>query len=234
MAFDPSIMIWPDQLRPKSLVRGRSHPVNWGPEVVSGAPQSVAADAGRLRFTYRNVPLYGDHILTFRAVIYELTSPILPIYVPVLDGLRTPRYRASVALPAGVPFSDGSTFSDGTTFYDQPVDFVVTNAAAARASALTLTKQGPSEIALWAGNYIGIGERSYLVKKIWDSADGVAGHYDVTIWPYLREAVAAGAAVLTESPVVKCQIDKKSIEVAEEMNLDRLGYVDIDFIEYGW
>lgn len=234
MPIDPTVMLWPDQLLPETIGRGRSHPINQGPEVISGPPQTVIADAGRHRFTFERIPLFGLRVLTFRAVIAELTSPLLPVYVPIADRERTPRALAFVSPFPGVTFSDSATFSDATRFYDQPVDFQVTTSAVARASSLTLTRIGPPNVALWAGNYIGIGERAYIVKKIWDSADGVEGHYDVTIWPYLRAAVAAGDDVWTEEPVVKCVIDPKSAEAAEKMQYDRLGFVDLDFIEYRW
>ncbi len=235
MAIDPTVPLWPELLRPARIARRRNHPVNFGPEVISGPPQSISADAGRLGFGLLQVPLVDDaRLLTFRAIITDITSPLLPVYIPVFEDRRTPRYRAAVALPPGVPFSDGTIFSDGTTFLDQPVDFVAAAPAAARSMSITLTRQGPTGVELTAGNIIGIAERSYFVKRIFPSADNVAGHFDLAIWPYLRAAVAAGDAIWTEYPVCKCTVAPKSVEAAEELdNMDH-GFVDIDFVESRW
>ncbi len=235
MAIDPTIPIWPDVLLPQRIARRRIHPVNLGPEPISGTPQSVTSDAGRWQFGLLQIPLIGENrLLTWRALIADRCSPLQPIYLPIFDHWMTPRYRASVAQPAGVPFSDGSTFSDGTTFYDQPIDYIVTANAAARAVALTVTAQGPAEVSLTAGNFIGLDERAYVVKKIFDSLDGVAGHYDLTIWPPLRAAATASDPVWTEVPFVKCTIATKSAEASEELDGVGYGFIDIDLDEARW
>jgi hypothetical protein len=234
MAYDPTIAIWPNNLRPKFMSRGRIHPVNFGGETLVGPGQSVTADAGRWKFGHRQTALFGDRVLTMRAMVTRLAQR-KPIYVTPMDELRTPRKRASVALPPGVPFSDGSIFSDGSTFHGQPVDFLVAASAAARAVTINVQRVGPSEIALTAGNYIGLDDRLHSIEAIFPSSDGVAGKFTLTIWPYLRRAAAANDPVYTEAPIVRCLAARDTLEVPEVLDrLDRFGTIDLDFEEDRW
>lgn len=235
MAIDPTIPIWPTlQLSPAQVSRRRLHPVNLGPEPIVGPPQSVVADAGRWELSHKRIPLHGDKLLLFRALVFHLCSPLRPVYVPIRDYVRTPRVRANVAQPAGVPFSDTAPFSDGTLFFDQAIDYVVAAPAAARATALTIAAQGAAPVELTAGQFIGLGERSHVVTQLFPSADGVATHFDLSLWPPLRAAAAIGDPGWTEDPVVKCIIDPKIVEVSEDLDMDRIGFVDLTFTEARW
>lgn len=238
--IDLTIPPWPCQLfaSAQSVSRGRLHPVNMGPEPIANAPQSVQSDAGRWTLRLKQIPLSGERVLLFRALIAELTSPLKPVYVQIGDVGRTPRAiaRAAYALGVGpaIPFSDSSYFSDEAGFAPAVEDYALAADAPLRATSLTVAFLGPAGVALQAGQIIGLQDRAYIVKKIWASADGVAGHYDLTIWPPLRDALAAAEPVNTETPFVRCIVDPKSAEAAEDLALNRIGYVDLDFVEASW
>jgi hypothetical protein len=234
MAYDPTIAHWPSVLRPKYMSRGRIHPVNFGGETLVGPGQSVTADAGRWKFGHRATALYGGRVLTMRAMVTRLAQR-KPIYITPMDELRTPRKRAAVALPLGVTFSDGSTFSGGSTFYGQPVDFLVATAASARAMTIDVQRVGPSEVELTAGNYIGFEDRLYTIEQIFPSEDGVSGKSTLSIWPYLRAAIAVDDPAYTEAPIVRCLATRETLEVAETLDQqDFFGTIDLDFEEDRW
>lgn len=238
MAVDPTILVWPDELAPHNIARRRVHPVNFGPEPIDGAPQSVVADAGRFQIEYNRIGLFGDSILTFRAIVADLTSPLKPVYVPLRDYPRTPRVRAgAISEHSQIHFSDGQLFSDGSGFAEGGLaDFTLVGAVAARATTFTVVKKAnaPTGLALTAGNIIGLGDRAHIVTKVSASADSVPSHFDVTVWPYLREAWPVGSSVETENPILKCTIDPKMAEVSETLDVDRIGSVDVHFSEMRW
>lgn len=233
MAFDPTIPIWPCALAPSGVIsRRRKHPVNLAPEPIGGAPQSVVADAGRWEISYGRIVLLGARILAFRAIVFDICAPLRPVYVPMFDGIRTPRRRANIAQPPGVPFSDAAPFSDASLFLDQPVDFVVAAAAPPRSVSLSVASQGLSAAKIVAGQYIGLGERAHVVTKAFPTGDGEM--FILSIWPPLRAAAAAGDPVWTENPVVKCIVDPSLAEVADDLDMGRIGYVDVTFAEARW
>jgi hypothetical protein len=110
----------------------------------------------------------------------------------------------------------------------------VTHNAAARATALTITSVAPAGVSLQAGQFIGLVDRSYLVTSLVPSADGIANHYDVQIWPPLRAATAAGDPINTEDPIVKSIVDPRFAELSEDLDLDRIGVIDVPFQESRW
>ena len=238
--IDPAIPVWPSNLAPRKIARRRRHPVNLGPEAVSGDAQSIVADAGRWAIDYSQVPTWGTfenaaasgNLFTFRALVDRICSPLRPVYVPMRDYLRTPRAIAGIAGSVAIPFSDGSTFSDGSSFGDQPVDFTVAVAAAMRANVVTIQPSGLAAVSIQAGQFIGLGERAYRINQVFANAT-IAGAFDCSIWPFLRVSASIGDPVWTEDPLVKCMIDPKLAELSEDLDMDRLGYADCGFIEWG-
>lgn len=217
MAIDPNIPFWTRALISHPPKRRRASPMVYGPEVISGPSQSVESDAGRWRLEFEQTRVNGARILPFRALVLEITSPLRPIYVPICDWRNSPRRRVGL--------------SPGTGFADQPIDFEVSAVSAARSTTLRVTRIGPASVQLFAGNIIGLGGRSYAIRRI-APAGGTA--FDLTIWPYLREAAAIGDDVFTEDPVVKCMADKSVGDILDELDDDIVGYVDIRFEEARW
>ncbi len=233
MALDPTIPIWPAALMPRTIERPRAHPANIGPESVGGGAQSIVADAGLWRLEFQDIELarLPARRLMFRAITASICAPLRPIYVPIFDYLLTPRYRANVAEPGSVTFSDGSVYSDGSALLDQPADFTIAATANPRATLITITPA--SSLMIQAGQFIGLYERAHLLESVLPSAT-VEGSYDCQIWPYLRAAVAIGDPVWTEAPVVKCTVDPRKAETVERMAFERVGAVDMSFVETRW
>lgn len=233
MALNPNIPIWPAMLAPRTIERRRAHPVNIGPELVGGGAQSMVADAGLWRFEFMDIELarLPARRLVFRALTAAVCAPLMPVYVPMFDYLMTPRYLANMAEPGSVPFSDGSIFSDGSALMDQAVDFSIAAAADPRATLITITPG--SSLNIQAGQFIGLYERSHMLTSVLPSSS-VPGSFDCQIWPYLRNPVAVGDPVWTEAPVVKCTVDPRKAEVVERMAFERVGAVDMSFIEMRW
>jgi hypothetical protein len=231
--LDPSIPLWPSALAPRTIERARAHPVNIGPESVGGGAQSIVADAGLWRLEFLDIELarLPARRLIFRAITAAICAPLTPIYVPIFDYLMTPRYLANLAEPGSVTFSDGSVYSDGSALLDQAVDFTIAATANPRATMITIMPG--SSLMLQGGQFIGLYERAHILKSIVPSAS-VAGGYDCQIWPYLRAAVAIGDPVWAEAPIVKCTVDPRKAETVERMAFERVGSVDMSFIETRW
>jgi hypothetical protein len=234
---DLTIQNWPKSLAPKVVRRKRIHTVNMGPETIAGPPQSVVSDAGRWELEYSGVEIYGDRLLTFRAIVADITAPLKPIYVPVRDYRHTPRTRAGMAqfgaAAPNIPYSDTAVHSDGTPFDMSLNDFSLTNAVLERQSTFTITRNGPSTVILTAGNYIGIDDRAYIVKRIFPSNSN-PDQFEISIWPYLRADHAAGTVLNTENPIIRCTMDPKQLEMFDNLDYDFLGQVDISFVEARW
>jgi hypothetical protein len=236
--MDPAIYTWPSLLAPKVVRRKRLHTVNTGPETIAGPPQSVMSDAGRWQFDYSGLDIYGDKLLTFRAVIAEISAPLKPIYVPVRDYRHSPRTRARLAFWGATaveePFDDGLLFAEDVGFVGTYSDFKLKSDVPERSSSFTVVKTGPANVNLTAGNYIGIDDRTYVLKTVKPSVSGVAEEFDVTIWPYTRADHTADTILNTEDPVLKCTLDPKQLEIFDNLDYDFLGQVDISFVEARW
>ena len=205
-----------------------------GVQPLAGRPQTVVSDMGAWRFTMSNIPLHdrGDKVRLFRALFFGTLVRGGAVYLPFFDWRRGPRVRNGLpAFPGAVPFSDASLFSDGAGFDgDLPT---VSIAAPAAARAGTIVVQGASDQIPTAGEYLGLGERAHVVDAIFPGTPS-AGRTTLSIWPPLRNAVAAGDPVETVDPVCRMQIEPKSAEMVLALNLAIVGSVTLDFYESNW
>ena len=218
---DPAIPVWPRCLVPQGIAWGLTRPVMTGPQTLSGRPQTVMSDMGAWRVTLTGIRLadIGERIRTFRALFFGTLALGQPVYLPLYDWRRGARLRTGLpAFPGGVPFSDTSRFSDGTEFDGDMPTLIIAIAAAQRAGQITVVQAAGGDPLPTAGEYIGLGERAYLVTAIF-AGQPSAGQTTLKIQPPLRSAAAIGDPVEIADPVCRMQLDPKSVETMVALDL---------------
>lgn len=235
MPLDPAIPVWPRTLAPTTIGHGLTRPALFGPQPLSGRPQSVLSDMGAWRVSFGGLWIqdaYGDRVRRFRALLFGTLAKGLPVYLPFYDWRRNARVRTGLpAFPPGVVHDDYTRFTDGTTYGDVTQDVTVAAVAAARSSTLVVAVATTAIPAM--GEFIGVSDRVYMVTGAVASPT-VAGQWTLAIAPPLRAAVAIGDLVEVADPVAPMKLDPRGVETLVSLDLSIIGRVSLDFYETNW
>ena len=213
------MIVWPALLTPRSIkftidARSRSGGVS-----VVGTEQIVASSGGVWRATLGAIPVMTrEKRNLWRAIEAQAQGRVNEFLVPVFS--IDQHFSAD-----GITHSDDSYFSDDGGYEQSTIVATFAESAALRATQITLTvPSGDIE----PGQYFSVGEgRLYRVASLVES-DG--DDRTISIWPPLREAVAAEAEADFASP--KCRMRLASDDaMAAEFDLGRFATPTVDFIE---
>jgi hypothetical protein len=245
MAYDVTIPHWPRRLLPQNWGGAPVNGLLTGPQPFVGPAQTNVSPSGVLQWRLDNIPLYdpprvgvsnpsapkAGKIHLYRA-LYSRLSKGAPIYMPVMDWRRGPRVRAGLPIFGPLtPFSDGATFSDSATFTQDAGDATIAAVAAAQSWAVTIDVV--SSIVPEGGDWIGLGDRAYLIEGAWPD-DAIANRYRITLDRWLREPVAIGDAVEFADPFCRMVLAPKSRGQIVPLTLGVYAYASLEFIEAYW
>lgn len=220
---------WSDILRPRlvscePVPRSRSGGVS-----LTGQEQTVTSDAGVWGIRYVDIPIRrADQVRVYRAIAARLNGRAGSILVPVYDCRQTPWPVVAgkrVTSYGSLSHSDGSLFSDRSG-YRQPV-IVAYLAAEAALRATTLTVGISYGAALQGGEHFSIGERLYRIASV---QPGMGGLVTVQVWPPLREAAPAGAALEFDRPVCRMRLASDDA-MPLDLDLGRFAGPTVSFVE---
>ncbi len=193
--------------------------------IATGAEQITASDAGRWKATLGGVRVGdGARRKLFRALQSLLEGGLTPILIP-LCGADQPFPAGAAKTRTPLPHGDGSFFSDGTGYAQDVIAVTLAAGAARRATELSVTKVQAGD--LEPSHHFSIGERLYRIKAVQAQSASAA---TLTIWPPLREAVPAGAALRFDSPVCRMRLASDQ-EMDLELALRRSASLSIRFVE---
>jgi hypothetical protein len=215
------------RLRPEVIKADVVPLVMSGGTALNGDEDVIQTDGGgRWEITFSGITLSG----VARQRLWDAWTSYLSggarlVLVPVYSLRTAPRPVAGNGLmrPSSL-VDDDEVFPSSVALAAPYIVAATTAPAALRATSLSIrVTQGAR---LRPGLRFGIGSRSYKIEQV--SAVG----YDVecTISPPLREAVAGGAAVNFDWPVVACRAAIGQ-DLAPEMRWGRQGSTAISFVE---
>lgn len=215
---------WPEKtLRPQNVAFTPMARTLAGPTSVSGKTQVVSSAAGIWKATFGSVIVKKRaEVLAWRAVETLLEGRLNPILVPFC---RAYNPLATVdGLYDAVPHSDDSYFSDGSGYVGGAMQ-VLSGGMAANATSgnIAIGYGGTIE----PGQHFSVGERGYRLRSVVYTSANTA---DITFRPPLREAVANGAELNFDDPVVRMRLatdDAMDLELA----LRRFGTPSVSFVE---
>lgn len=185
---------WPANLNPLAIAIDPLHRTIAGTPSLNGLTQNVASSAGIWRITYDRIGVSrGERVKAWRAVAALAEGRLNKLIVPA----RVYRDARAGGRPfSNVSFSDTASFDDGALFATDIDAYTVTGAAK---GAATLRVQDPNDL-IEPGHLFSAMHRLYVVKASTPVA-GVAHRYDLSVWPPLREAVAASQTLNFRHPV---------------------------------
>jgi hypothetical protein len=219
---------WPLGLYPRSAAFGARGRIVSGPPSLTGRSQVDAVDAGYWTAMLRGFPVHKANQRLWRALIARLEAGAAEIRVPVFE-LAQPWPLGPDGEPvtetADVMFDDGASFDDGVGFWQPVIAAVTVGAAALRATSLTIDFLYAGEVT--GGEYFSAGDRLHVIRSIMAES---GTQKTVTIWPPLREAVAAGTELNFDAPVCRMRLaDEAAGDLDMEFGI--VAFPDLSFVE---
>lgn len=199
-----------------------------GGETVTGRGLSVSSGYGLWRATIIAPIRTRAQQLAARALEVQLGGTAHAVMVGPHDCVNAPRVSPVVL---DIPHSDGTLHSDDTGYSQGGVPpKVLEDAAVGDVGIIVATG---SALRLDPGAYIGLGagngRRLYRIASI--SAGPSADTLSLIVWPPLRAAVSAGAAIELSAPVAPMRQvtdDAFELDIGPEQ---RLGTLTIEMVE---
>lgn len=192
-------VVWPDILRPKSVMFDLDGPSRSGGASTSGAERIVWAGSVRwkatMSFQVWGSPSAPDLILAWRAIKAQTLGRVGHILIGPHDWM-TPAHLDGRSTTFRSPHSDGTPHSDGSLYRQPSSTAVVTADMPLRSSSVSITpvEDWPPR----AGQYFGIGaDQLYLIASVRQTA---ADAYVLAFAPPLRASIAAGDLLDFEDP----------------------------------
>lgn len=175
-------------------------------QTASGAMPVTRLDGGgRWKATFSEVGLWSaDHLRTWRALAAVCDGGAQPVVFQNRESAETAPWplvggQIVTSFPV-VGHSDGSLFSDGTGYASNVINAKSKNAAALRATSMTVAMNAGGQ--LRGGEHFSIDHpemrwRMYRVRSAVDNGDGT---FAITFRPPLREAIAAATELEFDHP----------------------------------
>lgn len=220
---------WPAAVFP---ARAMFHPDTQsrsGGQSMTGSEQITVSNAGRWRATLTMPVLTNESILSWRAFISMMEGRAGTCLVPKWDnyGVRNVNGREFNEAPIAAYGNDTLNFDlSGFGQSDDVVHSQLQVPVAAGATRLRLIindGDGPRP-----GQYIGIGQRLYMVQAAWQETE--TGPLHVQIWPRLRASAVMAEPVILDRPV--CLMRFANDQTGElELDMGRWGSPGIELVE---
>ena len=222
------MLIWPSNIKPTSYSLGLENQSVSGGRTLSGLERVRQSDAGFWRLSLSFEVFQSVEILTWRAVLAQLSGRARTILIPICDCGRTPAALPDFRLvTVDVPHSDSAPFSDGSLYANLGVDVRTAAAVASRATAMDLEVLTTGATEFWPGMYFSIDDRLYIVDTVGERVDEIQ---PITFLPPLRAAAPAGTQVLFDGA-------RGTFRLAEDMGgvapleYHRRSSVTVSFVE---
>jgi hypothetical protein len=226
---------WPGILKPLEVT---THPVPMnvgGPISAAGLQQLVGTDAGFWRLTLGGVPIRtADQVREWRWLVVAAKGGLEDIIVGVHDCRQAPRpIKGRGVRTGGTPHSDGALFSDGSGYSESLVRMSLHADAAQRATTITINIAIAGEVR--RGMFFSIANRLYMVMSVptvlvTGGAFGAGRRISFAIWPPLRSAASAGAAVEFGEPKATMRMTDPDSGLLN-LRSGRFGDPSIDLVE---
>lgn len=222
-------MIWPRSLAPRSISWTPATPQVRGPRTIGGVQRRVTGDAGHWRARLVDIPLHGDKVLLWRALVARLLTTDDAVLVPVYDTVRNPLEMAGLADPgAEVPFEDDSFFSDDTGWLE--ASGVCNTKASAAIRATSIRCQVELGVTLQAGQYLTWSEHLHVISSVSVSASDTRDQ-TLGLWPPLRAAITGTQPIEVVNPVCRMRFADDPPEALLQMPQARHGFVTVELEE---
>lgn len=197
-------LVWPAAALPAQAVsfNPQFRNTRGGAAVAHGEEQVIASDAGRWAVTLDPVVVRRSaNARLWKALQVLLEGGLSTVLLPVCPRGGRPFPAGVTALPDAVPHSDDAPHDDDAPYDGGAIDVTLAASAALRETALSLTKTVCGD--LEPGHEFSLGERLYRIRTVTAQTSTAA---TVTVWPPLREAVAAGGRAEFDRPVLRARL----------------------------
>lgn len=220
---------WPAAVFPAKALFHPENQSRSGGLSLTGSEQLTASNAGRWRAALTMPVLNDESILAWRAFVSMMEGRAGTALVPKWDnyGVRDMNGREFNEVQTA-EYGDGGLNFDLSGFgqSDDVVHAQLAVPAAARATRLSIIINdgaGPRP-----GQYIGIGDRLYIVQQAWELVEG--GPLQVQVWPQIRAPAFMGERVILDRPV--CLMRFASDQTGElELDMGRWGAPGLEMVE---
>lgn len=220
---------WPAAVFPAKAMFHPDTQSRSGGQSMTGSEQVTVSNSGRWRAALTMPVLTDESILAWRAFISMMEGRAGTCLVPKWEryGVRNVNGREFDQQPIAEYGGDGLNFD--LTGFGQSDDVVHAQMAvpaalgATRLSVIINDGAGPRP-----GQYIGIGERLYIVQLAWELVED--GPLQVQVWPRLRGNAVMGERVILDRPV--CLMRFATDQTGElELDMGRWGSPGIELVE---
>lgn len=221
---------WPAAVFPRAAM---FHPGNLsksaGPSL-TGSQQFTVSNAGHWRARTVGAPvLTEESVLAWRSFVSLMEGQTGTCLVPKWDNYGVRDMNGRELSEVGIAPYDGDTLNFDLSGFGQSDDVVhaqLAASAALNATRLSVTVNdgaGPRP-----GQYIGIGQRLYMVQLAWEEEEG--DPLQVQIWPRLRAVAAIATRVVLDRPV--CLMRFANDQTGElELDYGRWGSGGLELVE---
>lgn len=220
---------WPSAIFPAKALFHPENQSRSGGLSLTGSEQFTVSNAGRWRAKL-TMPLLSDQsILSWRSFVSLMEGRAGTVLVPKWDnyGVRDSNGREMSEVQT-IGFDDGGLNFDlsGFSQSDDVLHAQLAIPAAAGATQLSIiVNDGPGPR---PGQYIGIGDRLYLVQLAWEVVEG--GPIQAQVWPRLRRSAAMAERVILDRPV--CLMRFASDQTGElDLDMGRWGAPGLELVE---
>lgn len=201
--------LWPRSLIPVSVSFHPQIPSRSGGLSVTGDEQIVVSNAGRwsakLSFNIghghhatRPLGRKQDSVLAWRAMLARAEGRSFSFLIGPYDTNNAPAAVAGEQVgPFDIPHDDDTLFSDGVGYDQFATPAHIYSAASLGATSIVVVMEAGHEPE--AGQYFGIGNRLYLIKRAVETS--TPDRWTLTFWPPLRADVEGGDVVNFDNPV---------------------------------
>ena len=220
---------WPAAVFPKSAMFHPDSQSKSGGLSMTGSEQLTVSNAGRWRASLTAPIMTEESVLSWRAFVSMMEGRAGTCLVPKWEryGVRNLNGREFDQQPIAEYGDDSLNFD--LSGFGQSDDIVHAQMAvpaalgATRLSVIINDGAGPRP-----GQYIGIGDRLYMVQLAWELVEG--GPLQVQVWPRLRAAAVMGERVILDRPVCLMRF---ATDQTGELSLDmgRWGTPGLELIE---
>jgi hypothetical protein len=170
-------------------------------------------------------------VLAFRAFVLSMRGRANNVDLPAFDLARAPwaldaQGRKMTPAYARHPKLDGTIYADPPNLRESLIEAVVSEDVDLNGTSIVVDMVKGS--APQPGQLFSIGRRLYSILDVADE-----GPFTLTIWPWLREDVAAGAAVNFAAPICEMRFasDNEGVDALKSLSLMRFATVTLSFDE---
>lgn len=219
---------WPLAVFPKSAMFHPENQSRSGGLSMTGSEQLTVSNASRWRAKTTSPVLTEESVLAWRSFVSLMEGRAGTCLVPKWEryGIRNMNGREFDQVGAASYGDDGLNFDlsgFGQTEYTHAQMHVPAAAGATQLRLIINDGDGPRP-----GQYIGIGQRLYMVQLAWQETE--TGPLFVQIWPRLRASVVMAERVILDRPV--CLMRFANDQTGElELDFGRWGQGGLELVE---